>query len=148
MARRETRKCSACGKKLPTTEFYSDPRVKSGLRRRCRKCHSRKNYESRKTSDARHAQPEYERVARFRKFGLTEDEWQAMRKRQKDRCKICGQRETLKSKGQVKNLCIDHCHDTGKVRGLLCNRCNTSIGWFNDDPKLLRSAVAYLEEHS
>lgn len=42
-------------------------------------------------------------------------------------------------------LVIDHCHVTGKVRGLLCNGCNTALGAFQDDPKVLRRAISYLK---
>ena len=52
------------------------------------------------------------------------------------KCQICG---------TVEKLHLDHCHNTGKIRGLLCMRCNTAIGRMHDDPELLRKAIAYLE---
>jgi len=45
-----------------------------------------------------------------------------------------------------KQLDVDHCHTTGEVRGLLCNRCNTGIGQFKDNPNILRSAARYLDK--
>lgn len=49
--------------------------------------------------------------------------------------------------GNVRNLAVDHCHENGHVRGLLCSSCNTAIGLLRDDPAILRSAIAYLEKH-
>ena len=54
-------------------------------------------------------------------------------------CEICG------SVDDGKRLAMDHCHDTGIVRGYLCMSCNTALGHFKDDAALLRKAVAYLE---
>ena len=52
------------------------------------------------------------------------------------KCQICGVGGKLH---------LDHCHNTGRIRGLLCMRCNTAIGRMNDDPDLLKKAIAYLE---
>lgn len=49
------------------------------------------------------------------------------------------------TKGSRVSWSIDHCHKTGKVRGLLCKTCNTGIGHLKDDPNILRSAINYLE---
>lgn len=63
-------------------------------------------------------------------------------------CAICGKPETEKSrKGNVRSLHVDHNHDTGKVRGLLCGKCNRSIGVLGDSVQILRNAVKYLEHY-
>lgn len=56
-----------------------------------------------------------------------------------DSCAMCGREE---------DLCIDHCHETGKVRGVLCRTCNSGIGMLNDDPDLVEEALTYLRKHS
>lgn len=61
---------------------------------------------------------------------------------QDNRCKICNIHRDNTHKG----LHIDHCHETGKVRGLLCYKCNTGLGQFNDDPVLLEKAKGYLND--
>ena len=57
-------------------------------------------------------------------------------------CKICNISE---ADANGKRLHVDHNHVTGQVRGLLCTRCNTAIGKFKDDPKIIRNAIAYIE---
>jgi len=75
------------------------------------------------------------------KYGITPEQFFAMVKEQDNRCKIC------KREAGKRRLHIDHCHTTGKIRGLLCSPCNTSLGGFRDDPELLRAAIQYLEEN-
>lgn len=77
-----------------------------------------------------------QRRKRREKYALTEAEYQALRTKQEDACAICG---------EVTKLCVDHCHDTGTVRGLLCGSCNLGIGMLRDDPERVRKALAYLE---
>lgn len=86
----------------------------------------------------------------FRKFGITLEQYEEIKEQQGGVCFLCGKPETKKQKrraGEVvlDSLHVDHCHDTGKVRGLLCFRCNTGIGKLCDDPNLLRKAADYLE---
>lgn len=77
-----------------------------------------------------------------KKFGITQEQYEDLLAVQGGGCAICGSTETIRGK---RSLCIDHDHATGKVRGILCHRCNVCIGQAHDDPELLRKAVAYLE---
>lgn len=77
---------------------------------------------------------------RQRAYGLSASQFNAMVKKQKSLCVIC----KLPAKG--KQLHVDHCHTTGKVRGLLCSSCNLALGMFKDNPRLLRRAASYLEK--
>lgn len=70
------------------------------------------------------------------------DEYDRMLERQGGVCAICGNGA---SDAIRKNLAVDHCHGTGRVRGLLCGNCNTGLGSFKDDPVLLRRAIKYLK---
>lgn len=79
-------------------------------------------------------------------YGITLDQYEQMLSDQHGVCAICRQAETAKHhNGVVKKLSVDHCHDTGAVRGLLCHSCNTGIGSFGHDGLLLKSATEYLE---
>jgi hypothetical protein len=79
-----------------------------------------------------------------RKYGLTPEQYEAMRIAQKDLCAICREPDTYSS---TSGLCVDHCHVTGRVRGLLCNRCNRAIGLMRDDERVLQAAAGYIRHH-
>jgi hypothetical protein len=80
-----------------------------------------------------------------RKYGITEEEYEALKKKQKNRCAICGKRPV----GRYKELAVDHDHKTRRVRGLLCTAtCNRIIGMMKEDPKLLLKAIRYLRKHA
>lgn len=77
-----------------------------------------------------------------RKYGIGLEEYQRLIASQNGKCPICGR---LLPAG---NPVVDHDHDTGRVRGVLHNRCNLAIGIFGDSPRRLRIAAAYLEKHA
>lgn len=81
--------------------------------------------------------------AKLRRHGLTHQQYDAMLTMQGGVCAIC--RSAWKGWNGKQGPHIDHCHDTGRVRGLLCGDCNTALGRFSDDPVLLRRAADYLE---
>jgi hypothetical protein len=80
------------------------------------------------------------RSRRHEAYGLTQDEL-GLLLAQHDVCAICGAGEWGKKGPQV-----DHCHETGRVRGVLCVNCNNGLGRFDDDPIRLRAAAEYLED--
>ncbi len=83
-----------------------------------------------------------------KKHGLDYEEYMRMHLAQNGRCKICRKEETRKSRteGNITRLAVDHCHATGKIRGLLCHECNTGLGKFGDDLDRLGAAIDYLKE--
>lgn len=80
-------------------------------------------------------------------YGITLEEYQRMFAAQGGVCAICAEPETSTYRGKVRELGVDHCHITGKVRGLLCSQCNVAIGKLRDDPALIRNALAYVLKH-
>lgn len=80
--------------------------------------------------------PRLARILRFQ-YALTIERYEALLAQHDGCCWICLQ--------EANPPCVDHCHRTQKVRGILCRGCNTAIGRMGDDPSLLRAAAAYLE---
>ena len=75
-------------------------------------------------------------------YGITREQYDAILEAQSGRCALCFADEP----GGSGKWHVDHCHDGGGVRGLLCLRCNVGLGNFRDDPDLLWSAIEYLHD--
>jgi len=87
----------------------------------------------------RQNRPEYDKMRRYAKYGISLDEFTIMVNKQGGKCAIC--------ENSCENLTVDHDHATGQVRDLLCGNCNSGLGMFKDDKKRLASAMLYLEKH-
>lgn len=82
-------------------------------------------------------------------YGITIEDYEKLLDKQKNVCAICEKPESTKHNlGMVKQLAVDHCHKTGKVRGLLCSHCNTALGKFYDNEDYLIAATEYLQKHN
>ena len=80
-------------------------------------------------------------------YGITEEDYNILALKQDNKCAICSEMETGTRRGiAIKRLSVDHDHISGKVRGLLCNRCNKALGGFNDSAILLSNAINYLNK--
>lgn len=95
---------------------------------------NRANYQAKKKDYA-----ERQRRASLKRYGLTPELKAAILERQEHQCPIC---ERFLSEATVPS--IDHCHVTGSVRGILCRRCNSALGLFEESPEILERAVEYL----
>lgn len=128
--------CRECGLNKPKTEFPSKGRGR--LKSRCKLCSNaiaRNKY-----------YPGTDRNRFLRRvYGISLEQYQEMLENQGRVCAICGQPETNAPRGTVASLAVDHDHDTGAIRGLLCSNCNRAIGLMRDNPELLRAAADYLE---
>jgi hypothetical protein len=102
----------------------------------CKQCQKRhaKEYHKRKG---------YEQSL-IKKYGISLEDYNKMYDLQDGVCGICGLEQSVDFSDR---LFVDHCHTTGVVRGLLCHHCNTALGHFKDDPRLLNKASAYLMKH-
>ena len=77
---------------------------------------------------------------RLRRYGLDQDRYEQLLASQGGRCAGCGTDDP-----GAKGWCIDHCHASGQVRALLCNRCNTTLGLVDEDPAILRALADFIE---
>ncbi|MEU6538821.1 endonuclease VII domain-containing protein [Streptomyces sp. NPDC047000] len=112
--------CRSCGEVKPWSEWHRNATASDGLSTRCKACRAAEGR-------AGHLK---------RSYGMTEAERDELLASQKGLCVIC-----LKEPG----VHVDHCHKTGRVRGVLCFNCNSAIGKLSDDPDIVRRAAAYLE---
>ena len=80
-----------------------------------------------------------------RNYQITEQKFQVLSQTQNNLCAICSKSGTIEKN---KHLSVDHNHDTKELRGLLCQNCNTGLGFFKDNPELLLKASYYLETHN
>ena len=92
----------------------------------------------------------YIKERKWKAFGITAHKYIEMLDAQGGLCLICDkpERATDGNSGKVRDMAIDHCHKTLKVRGLLCSNCNRGVGLMCDDPNILRKAADYLEKAS
>jgi len=93
----------------------------------------------RATPKGKHLQRIGSRKAELKKFGIDEAHYQRMLRKQNGICAVCD------GPPDGPSFCVDHCHITGEIRGLLCHSCNLGIGNLGDDPNILRRAAKYLE---
>jgi hypothetical protein len=109
----------------------------------CKACGNKKRLEYGKSKPGSHCYRRYH----MKQYGLTVAQYDAILEAQGHVCAICRHPETHVSSftKKTRRLCVDHDHNTGRVRGLLCSRCNRAIGMLGDDLPRLRAVVAYLE---
>ena len=81
------------------------------------------------------------------KYELTIDEYMDLKESQDSCCYICGMHEMPHGKHRG-GLCLDHCHDTGKVRKFLCNTCNMLVGMFESRPEQYLNVIQYVQDHN
>lgn len=142
--------CGRCNSEKPFTQFSRRSASKDGLNSWCKSCcreYRLENAEQIRERTQRYRDDNRERVrewdrAKSRRYvlarhGLTEDDFANMVEEQYGLCLIC--------EHKPEQLVVDHCHESGAVRGLLCRKCNAGIGQLNDSAALLRRAAEYLE---
>jgi len=117
------KECKNCGVTKPSSEFNNDSKSIDGKQCRCKPCRK------------------MERV--LHKYGLSKERYDLMLWAQDNRCVIC----TTEFSDSVTPV-VDHCHNTGEVRGLLCSNCNTALGLFKDNVDRLQKAIQYLARNT
>jgi hypothetical protein len=139
--------CRTCKKSKPINAFPTYPNGQ--YKRQCKVCVSKdgctRQHEKRSVTKTKVFNKNY--WIRH-KYGIELEDYEEIRLVQNNLCAICGKAETSIHKryghSKVRQLCIDHDHDTGKIRGLLCQRCNQGLGLFQENIDNLNKAVEYL----
>jgi hypothetical protein len=146
------KKCAKCLITKPASEFYKDKQLLDGLRTYCKLCWNAKSVQWGKDNKSyknelmkiwRKKNP-YKVLKAKRKavykaqYGMTLEEVEIFKQVRDNKCDIC--------KESYKKMVIDHCHITGKVRGLLCDKCNRGIGLLKDSSEVCKKAAIYLED--
>lgn len=129
--------CSRCGIDKPASEFSRNWEQPRRLRPECLSCRAE---QARSWRERNPTQVRQKRLKQL--FGLTVDQYDALHAAQAGGCAICS---TALPGSNFPQLAVDHDHQTGYVRGLLCAQCNAGLGAFGDDPARLAAAIAYLE---
>jgi nitrate/TMAO reductase-like tetraheme cytochrome c subunit len=144
--------CSNCKENKPFSEFYKDRKKASGIRAKCKVCCAYDTMNWRVKNRSRYnnyaaawraKNPERQHATDIKRhYGLSIDQYNEMLIAQSNKCKICSKLHDVNTKRG--RLYVDHDHDTGKIRGLLCGACNSGIGYLNHDIDLLYMAINYL----
>lgn len=136
--------CSKCKFNKEQSEFYRSSKSKDGLSSWCKQCN--KDYgKIRRKQGYKPPDISAEDRKRYKlkhRYGITPNQYNSILEEQDNKCAIC--KEYL----SYKTINIDHCHKTGKVRGILCYSCNVGIGHLKDDPVRLLAAADYIFERN
>lgn len=143
--------CSKCSIKKSKGKFYKDGRLKDGVKSYCKTCSDKYHKHYVGTPRGKEAQKKYWTTPKGKEsrrncklkgtYGITIEEYDNIFKDQGEGCAICGISKPGGGKGRFR---VDHDHITGKIRGLLCDKCNIGLGCFNDKTEILTKAIQYL----
>lgn len=149
--RPEFRRCPRCNEEKSAGFFYETKQTAHGLSTYCIECtralsiaEFHEHYERSKSEEAQRRRKLW---SYMHLYGVSADVAAGLLARNRGPCDCCGQPETiLNGKNQmVRPLSVDHDHETGQIRGMVCHRCNIVLGQVEDDPVLLGNLIAYLE---
>lgn len=134
-----SRKCNRCLQEKLLSAFTYNTKGKYGRFSICKHCRHEQYKET------YHGRDKFKHT--LKKYGLSQEAFVALHIAQSGQCAICKTPILISAKlGDTQAAVVDHCHTTGKIRGLLCHKCNRGLGSFKDDPNTLESAMKYLQK--
>lgn len=135
----KAKSCPKCKEKLPLTSdyFHRNRSKKGGFSSACKKCRTTSNRKRQYTFTSR--ETKWKGKLKL-KFNLTLEQYDQMLEQQNGKCAICNQIDV-----SGKRLSVDHDHQTGKIRGLLCMNCNLLLGRVESTPELFSKMMKYLD---
>lgn len=138
--------CTVCKETLDYSHFHNSKVTKDGYGYRCRQCDKKAREKYRETNRERFYLVSRRKNLKFQ-YGISLEEYEELLKAQGGCCAICGSfNNNTTGKKRNWNFSVDHCHESGKVRGLLCNNCNRGLGLLGDTEESLKKALNYLEK--
>ena len=143
----QTKVCCVCNTRKTFDEFYNLKNKSDGKSYRCKDCDdvARKKWKSNNHERAYHSTRNNNLKT---KYGIDIEWYNKKFEEQGCKCAVCGvDKNSITGKNRHLNFAVDHNHVTGKVRGVLCNKCNRAIGMLGDSSEALRQAAAYLTEY-
>jgi hypothetical protein len=138
------KQCTKCGETKSLFSFHKRPETKDGRRKDCKLCFAKASAKRWANLEEKERQRRNKKIRLKYNYNLSPEEYDKLVEDQDGKCYICGNEANYNGKP----LYVDHCHDSGKVRKLLCQHCNSGLGMFRDNPELLIKAADYLKEHS
>ena len=132
----ENKVCYSCKETKHVSEFYRSNKIY--YQKECKECNRKRKHKWHQTEQGKRSSANTKLKNRF---GITIDEYDKLVDYVDGKCQICGAICSINNH----RLCIDHSHETGKIRGILCKSCNSGLGNFRDDPILLINAVKYIQ---
>jgi len=143
----QEKECCVCNIRKPFSEFYNYKNKSDGKNYRCKSCDNSARLKH-KLKNPEHTHRKTRNRNLLSRFGITIEEYEEMFKQQGSKCAICGTKENqLTGHNAGYSFSVDHCHDTGKVRGILCSNCNRGIGLLGDKASSVYKAFKYLDKH-
>lgn len=143
MITEQVKVCTKCKTEKPITEFGTNQCSKDGIETRCKLCKNKRASKHNKEHPVTYAKNS--RAAHLRKsYNMTLEEYDRLYLKQNGMCAICGTSKCPSGH----TLAVDHNHNTGQVRMLLCVDCNSLLGRAKDNIEILKKAILYLEAHN
>lgn len=137
------KQCTLCKQWKDESDFHKTKAAPDGLSGKCKNCKSA--YDRWLKDNPASSRKWGKKVTKLRrdlsKYGITPDDYEALSQKQGGVCAVCKQ----PPKFPKTRLCVDHDHETGRVRGLLCNECNVALGAAKDSMSVLEKMIAYLK---
>jgi len=166
------KRCPKCNKVYPATAkyFYRHARKKDGLNSWCKECNRKACQKYMQTEKGKVIRKKYQQSEKGKQtqkryaatingqrkrhnnslksnYNFTLKEYDKLFQQQNGKCAICRKPETASNQYGIRVLSVDHNHRTGKVRGLLCDRCNRMLGFARENGTVLEKAIKYLQYH-
>lgn len=145
--------CSKCHIEKDNSSFSKEKRAKSGLRSECKSCKAKSDNKwyklnPNKAKEWASANPEKKVNIHLKyRYNISLELYNKMLADQNNLCKVCNKLETaITSGGIIRRLAVDHDHNTGKIRGLLCGKCNNAYGLLGEDEKTILGLLNYHRE--